>query len=62
MKAEIEISNKTFTSSEGEVIPYVAFTLKLGNQEFGLFPQKSDKKLINYILEQMGFERNEVKK
>lgn len=54
MKAEIEITQKTFVNDQGEEVPYIAYTLKLGGKEFALFPRKDDKKLLNYMIEQQG--------
>ncbi len=54
MKAEIEITQKTFVNDQGEEVPYIAYTLQLGGKEFALFPRKDDKKLLNYMIEQQG--------
>lgn len=55
MKQEIEINQKTFTTKDGSVVPYVSFVLVIDGRKFSLMPRPEDKKLLNYIFELKGF-------
>ena len=53
MKTELTISKKTFVNEAKEEIEYNSFEFTIDGKTFSLFPRKEDKKLINYILENL---------
>ena len=55
LKGTIEISEKEFTTKDGEVIKYVASEVIIDGEVFNLQPKKEDKRLFNHLLKANGF-------
>lgn len=55
MTTELTIKRKTFKGDDGKTREYTAYEIELDGKTFSLVPRAEDKKLIAYILEQLGF-------
>ncbi len=55
-KVELTISKKSFKGEDGKEHEYIAYEMELDGQTFALFPRKEDKKLIAYILKDLGMQ------
>lgn len=54
IETKLTISEKTFTGKDGQEHKYLAYEMELDGQTFSLLPKAEDKKLIAYILQEIG--------
>jgi hypothetical protein len=54
LKTELNITRKSFKDQSGNIRFYTAYEFELGGKVFGLIAKSEDKKLLNYLLEELG--------
>ena len=56
MELKLTVTPKEFKDDKGKAHEYLSFEITVKGKTFSLYPRENDKKLLNYLIEEMFLE------